>query len=414
MNTADQLEREVTAWFADTATPRVPDYTDDILQSTVASRQRPRWSFPERWLPMSVTTLGRRTLAPLPWRTIGLLAILALLIAASLAFYVGSRSHRPAPLGLAGNGLLAMGANQDIVLIDPSTGERMTLVGGASNDGSPIWSPDGTRVAFDRLIAGEDHLMAVDVNGGRTIDLATVPDGIYGLVWSQDGAALSFVNGKVWVVRSDGSGGGPIENGVAGVGYPAWRPPDGRQLLFDGDQGGTVGPFLMNRDGSGVKRLTTTINNDSAMWTPDGQRLVTIRTESESGATPIRRIHVLTLGPDDTVVADRVVGPEIHSSAGGYFLSPDGTRVAFPVEQSSGSSDARLGIIAIDGDGTVIETGPVFAGEGNGYGWSPDGTTLVLVIGNKSETWLLDASGGPGRQAAWDDGTSESPDWQRK
>src|SRR5262245_12423475 len=251
MKTADQLERELTVWFADTATPREPDYTDDLLQSTVASRQRPRWSFPERWLPMSATTLGRRTLGPLPWRTIGLLAILALLIATSLAFYVGSRPHPPAPIGLAGNGLLAMGANKDIVLIDPLTGDRTTLIGGASDDGYPIWSPDGTRVAFDRYIAGEDHLMVFDVKGGRTIDLATVPDGIYGMVWSPDGAALSFVNGKVWVVRSDGSGGGPIEN-VVGAGWPAWRPPDGSQLLFVGEQDGTVGHFLMNRDGSGV------------------------------------------------------------------------------------------------------------------------------------------------------------------
>ena len=123
---------------------------------------------------------------------------------------------------------------------------------------------------------------------------------------------------------------------------------------------------------------------------------------------------MLTLGPDDTVVADRVVGPEIHAGGSGYFLSPDGTRVAFPVEQPPGTGGARLGVIRIDVDETVTETGPVFRGDGNGYGWSPDGTTLVLAIGSKSETWLLDANGGPGRRAAWDDGTSEPPDWQRK
>ena len=83
MNRPENLERDLTAWFTDTATPRVPDFTDDILRLTAGTRQRPRWSFPERWLPMSVITLGRRTLTPLPWRTIGLLAVLALLIAAS-------------------------------------------------------------------------------------------------------------------------------------------------------------------------------------------------------------------------------------------------------------------------------------------------------------------------------------------
>ena len=95
MNRPENLERDLTAWFVETATPRVPDFTDDILRLTAGTRQRPRWSFPERWLPMSVITLGRRTLEPLPWRTIGLLAALALLIAASIAFYVGSQQTSP-------------------------------------------------------------------------------------------------------------------------------------------------------------------------------------------------------------------------------------------------------------------------------------------------------------------------------
>ena len=81
MNRPETLERDLTAWLADTATPRVPDFTDDILQLTAGTRQRPRWRFSERWLPMSVITLGRQTFKPLPWRAIGLLAVLALLLA---------------------------------------------------------------------------------------------------------------------------------------------------------------------------------------------------------------------------------------------------------------------------------------------------------------------------------------------
>ena len=104
MNRPENLERDLTAWLADTATPRVPDFTDDILWLTARTRQRPRWSFPEWWLPRRVLTLGRRRLRPLPWRTIGLLAVLALLIVAAVAFYVGSQPRLPPPFGLAANG----------------------------------------------------------------------------------------------------------------------------------------------------------------------------------------------------------------------------------------------------------------------------------------------------------------------
>ena len=59
MNGHDSLERELTVWMADVAAPRVPDYTNDIVRMTAGLGQRPRWAFPERWLPMTVDTLQR-------------------------------------------------------------------------------------------------------------------------------------------------------------------------------------------------------------------------------------------------------------------------------------------------------------------------------------------------------------------
>jgi hypothetical protein len=84
MNGTDRLERELTTWFADTAAPRVPDFTADILGATATMRQRPRWSFPTRWLPAAlVPRMPRWTVRPLPWRTIALLALIGLLLAAA-------------------------------------------------------------------------------------------------------------------------------------------------------------------------------------------------------------------------------------------------------------------------------------------------------------------------------------------
>ena len=95
MSTTDRVERDITAWFGETAAPATPDYTDDILRQTARSRQRPRWTFPERWLPMSVITFGRVNLRPVPWRTVGLLAVLGLLLAVAAAVYVGSQPATP-------------------------------------------------------------------------------------------------------------------------------------------------------------------------------------------------------------------------------------------------------------------------------------------------------------------------------
>ena len=90
MSQTERLERDLTAWFSETASPRTPYYTDDLLARTSGMRQRPAWTLPERWLSMSAITLTRRTLAPVPWRAIGLLALLALLTIVAAAIYIGS------------------------------------------------------------------------------------------------------------------------------------------------------------------------------------------------------------------------------------------------------------------------------------------------------------------------------------
>ena len=74
MTAYDTLERDLTDWLGDAAAPRVPDYTDAIVQLAVGRRQRPRWTFLERWLPMSVVQLHPVTHPRFPWRTVGLLA----------------------------------------------------------------------------------------------------------------------------------------------------------------------------------------------------------------------------------------------------------------------------------------------------------------------------------------------------
>ena len=150
MNRLDGLERDLTSWFAESTSPRDPDLTDDVLWVTARTRQRPRWSFAERWLPTGVLSLGRRTVRPVPWRTVALVALLVVLAVAAAAVYVGTRPRLPAPYGLAANGLVAYAQNGDIYAVDPITGVREGLAVGPDDETEPRWSLDGTRVAFLR------------------------------------------------------------------------------------------------------------------------------------------------------------------------------------------------------------------------------------------------------------------------
>ncbi len=114
-------------------------------------RQRPAWTFPERWLPMADITSSRAFAPAPPWRLIAVaLVVIAMLVAALV--YVGAQERRvPAPFGPAANGLIPYDKGGDIYVGDPVAGTSRLVVGGPERDTSPGYSPDGTLIAFFRV-----------------------------------------------------------------------------------------------------------------------------------------------------------------------------------------------------------------------------------------------------------------------
>jgi len=83
MTAFDRFERSIPELMTELAPLGAPDYVNDLLQRTAATRQRPAWSALERWIPMADLT-GRLATAPrVPWRQVAT----ALLIIALLAVY---------------------------------------------------------------------------------------------------------------------------------------------------------------------------------------------------------------------------------------------------------------------------------------------------------------------------------------
>ena len=128
MTTQQRFERELPALLEDLYLGPTPDYRHEVLAVAVRSRQRPSWTFPGRWLPMvphDTQTSGTR----LPWRQIAVLAVVAVLLAATL-----SRSRRipsgpaPAPFGPARNGLIPYISDGNVYVGDPVSGTTRLLV----------------------------------------------------------------------------------------------------------------------------------------------------------------------------------------------------------------------------------------------------------------------------------------------
>jgi len=98
---------------------------------------------------------------------------------------------------------------------------------------SPVWSPDGRRVAFLWDRAGVTNLFVADAGGGQPRALtAFASEQVGNIFWSHDGAKVYFVHdGDLW--QADARGGQPravwttadVENGVV-------QSPDGSRVAF--------------------------------------------------------------------------------------------------------------------------------------------------------------------------------------
>src|SRR5258708_40108274 len=75
-------------------------------------------------------------------------------------------------------------------------------------------------------------------------------------------------------MRPDGSGLSQLTNNPATDQSPFWSP-DAKHIIFSSDRDGRRDLYVMNANGSGVKRLTVTSRSDenAPAWSPDGKKI---------------------------------------------------------------------------------------------------------------------------------------------
>ncbi len=349
---------------------------------------------------VSLVTFGRRTLRPLPLRTLGLLAALVLLLVAAAAFYVGNQPRLPPSIGLADFGLVAYASGGDIYTVDPITGVREAIVSGPESDREPRWSLDGTRIAFLRSSGIGEALVIFDP-GSRAIIAATdtlIDPDDNSIAWSPDGrsvaVAASVGDSRVLYIVDVSTGELtplPIDYGFLEA---YWRPPDGRQIMFYGGKEPNFGLFLFDMDDGGVTEVAQPAYPGGlirpAGWTADGGRVVFMRDDPQ--------------GRMSTDVLDLATGEEVIFGDVGYArISNDGSRMVALnairrpcVANLSGGPCVQIGQRGQTYDGTHAA----------GAFWSPDDRWIIVRLGEGAT--VLDPDGQDRDAPAWIVGGAES------
>lgn len=293
MTPIDTFERRLPTALSDLAAPSTPDYLTDILGRTAATSQRPAWASLERWLPVELVN-ARATTARIPWRQLGVLALLAILLAATLAVYIGAQPRLPQPFGLAANGLVVYSKGGDIFVRDSVTGTSRPLIATPREEIADSLSPLGTHVLIVRPDGALLDFFAATIDGRNEVHLGGPYLDVDGIEWSPDESSILVahkVGGipSVSIVQADGSGARTLDLGMP-VNRPSWRPSDGRQISFRGRAGGNWALFLADADGTGIRQVDVTRELMEApyevlapAWSPTGDRIAFYRLTDTPG-----------------------------------------------------------------------------------------------------------------------------------
>ena len=408
----DVFDLVMREWMEADSRVREPEgLLDVVLTNTRRTRRLPGWVLPERWIPVQLTMRFQ----PIP-RLVPILLLIALLLAAvAVAMTVGSPPRLPAPFGLAANGLLAYDANGDILVTNSDGTGARPLVRGVRNAAGPIFSPDGTRIAFwgdgspDSLyVANADGSALAKVSGDLWIATDKAP------AWSPDGRSIAFSaetgpdrgDERIYVVDvSDPAPRALWRDATRGL-YPAWSP-DGAWIAFMG-----VGPsddefaiWIARPDGSEAHAIPATTGTDFAQpqWAPRVQPLSIAYAGPTVGAIG-NDIYVVDLPSEK---ARRISGHAGDARSPAW--SPDVQRLAW----LHGNQPSILRVAAIDG-----LTGPVDLPTGGiqkQIAWSPDGTKVYGADDEKTFVSIVtvDGSVAPYR-ITHDNGQGAVPAWQRR
>jgi Tol biopolymer transport system component len=215
---------------------------------------------------------------------------------------------------------------------------KITVV--LANCDTPVWSPDGTKIAFlsPRALDGSNALgksgdiapqnlwvMNADGSGAKPLTMLNAFEAdVSQVAWSPDSQRMVYQSSRAldgsdaasnvhntWIVNADGSGDLPLTSftSFASRTLSATWSPDGSKIVFvSGSQ-----ISVMNPDGSGATQLTSISSNFDPAWSPDGTKIafasgraldgsnnngvglnVWVMNADGSGALPLSKFHAAT------------------------------------------------------------------------------------------------------------------------
>ncbi|MBI1752290.1 MAG: PD40 domain-containing protein [Acidobacteria bacterium] len=160
--------------------------------------------------------------------------------------------------------------NSDIMVLDVASGRARRLTDGTGINTEPSWNPNGNQIAFTSDREGGPQVFLMQDDGSNLRRLTA--EGLYNAspAWSPNGAMIAYVSrfeGKfdLFVYKLGEGKAYQITTGVSTSESPAWSP-DERLLVFTSNRFGPLQLFTTDLSGRQIRRLTELPGCQSPRW----------------------------------------------------------------------------------------------------------------------------------------------------
>ena len=257
--------------------------------------------------------------------------------------------------------------------------------------GNNGWAPDGRQFIYQAGRPNSD-IFLYTLETGQSITLASGPSFEADPLISPDGKSFVFVsdrdgNPEIYIQDLDRSS--PprrLTDHPAHDEFPTFSP-DGTQIVFNSNrEDENFDVYIMNTDGSGVKRLTNWKTNEEirpGCWSADGTQIVFL--SHQDGKPNVYIMDVEPFAPKEFLKADD------HDLLSPTF-SPDGKKLLYVSGFADKSGELRSVDLETNADMVLLklESSDAFPR------YSPDGRQIIFQnrIGGNAEICLVAAKGG--------------------